>query len=190
MQTAPKIKLIVGLGNPGQQYEKTRHNTGFWLGYALAEKYNTTFKHETKFHGLVSTLAHSCKLLLPTTFMNLSGIAVRSISNFYKIPIASILVIHDEIDFAPGIIRLKKNGGANGHNGVQNIIEHLGDNDFWRLRIGIGKPARKEEVVNYVLHTPSLLEGKNIHAAIAQATTIIPELFLGDFAQAMQILHS
>ncbi|CAL7959854.1 peptidyl-tRNA hydrolase [Gammaproteobacteria bacterium] len=187
------MRLVVGLGNPGSQYEKTRHNVGFWLVNALAEKCNDSFKHEPKLKGLLSTVnisKHECKLFMPMTFMNLSGEAVRKIVSFYKIPIESILVIHDELDFLPGVVRLKKGGGANGHNGVQNIIDHLGSNNFWRLRIGIGKPSFKEDMVNYVTSSPNKSETKQIHNAIDQAIKIIPDLILGNFAKAMQDLHS
>jgi len=188
-----EMRLVVGLGNPGSQYEKTRHNVGFWLVNALAEKYSCSFKHEPKFKGLLSTVdisKHECKLFMPMTFMNLSGEAVRKIVIFYKIPVESILVIHDELDFLPGVMRLKKGGGANGHNGVQNIIDHLNNNNFWRLRIGIGKPSFKEDMVNYVTSSPNKSETKQIHNAIDQAIEIIPNLILGNFAKAMQDLHS
>lgn len=193
MEAETKIKLVVGLGNPGPQYEKTRHNVGFWLVNTLAEKYSGSFKHEPKFKGLLSTVdiaKHECKLFMPMTFMNLSGEAVRKVVSFYKIPIELILVIHDELDFLPGIIRLKKGGGANSHNGVQNIIDHLGNNNFWRLRIGIGKPSFKGDMVNYVTSSPNRSENLQIHDAINQAIEIVPNLILGNFTQAMQILHS
>lgn len=193
MKVGTAIKLVVGLGNPGVQYEKTRHNVGFWLVSALAEKYRATFKREKKFKGFVSVskiAGCECRLLMPTTFMNLSGEAVRNIASFYKIPTQLILVVHDEMDFLPGIVRLKKNGGANGHNGVQNIIGHLDSNDFWRLRVGIGKPACKEDAANYVLNSPSPPEIKQINEAIYQAMEIIPDLLVGEFGKAMQDLHS
>lgn len=192
METETGIRLIVGLGNPGPQYEKTRHNTGFWLVQNLSEKYNTTLKHEAKFKGLFGVINISnqeCKLLMPLTFMNLSGEAVRKVVTFYKISPESILVIHDELDFSPGIIRLKKGGGANSHNGVQNIIDQLGNNNFWRLRIGIGKPTFKEEAIDYVTHYPSKFETNQIVDAINQSIEIIPDLIHGNFATAMQNLH-
>lgn len=193
MKSETGIKLIVGLGNPGPQYEKTRHNVGFWLVQALAKNHYGQFKSEIKFKGLyscISIVGHECKLLLPTTFMNLSGEAVRKISNFYKIPTETILVVHDELDFPPGIIRLKPHGGANSHNGIQNIIDHLGSNIFWRIRIGIGKPPIKEDSINYVLHSPSKNEAAQIDTAITHAIEIIPELIIGNFDKAVQILHS
>lgn len=193
MEAGTKIKLVVGLGNPGSQYEKTRHNTGFWLAKSLAEKYSGSFKFESKFKGFFSTidiLNHECKLLMPTTFMNLSGEAVRKVVSFYKIPIEAILIVHDELDFLPGVVRLKKGGGANSHNGVQNIIDQLNNKDFWRLRIGIGKPSFKEDMTNYVTSSPNKTETKQIHSAIDKAIEIIPNLVLGNFEKATQILHS
>ena len=186
------IKLIIGLGNPGLQYENTRHNVGFWLVKKLAEKYHSTFKLESKFKGFLSSVNivnHKCELLLPETFMNLSGDAVGRIVRFYKIASESVLVIHDELDFLPGVVRLKKGGGANSHNGVQNIIDQLGDNNFWRMRIGIGKPKHKEDVSNYVLCSPGKYEAKQIHEAIDRALVIIPELISGNFEKAMLEMH-
>jgi len=186
------IKLIVGLGNPGPQYENTRHNVGFWLVKNLAEKYHGVFKLESKFKSFLSSVNianHKCELLLPQTFMNLSGEAVGKIVRFYKIASLSILVVHDELDFLPGIVRIKKGGGANGHNGVQNIIDQLGDNNFWRLRIGIGKPKLKDDVSDYVLCSPKKSEAKHIHDAIDRALVIIPELISGNFEKAMLELH-
>lgn len=193
MEAKIGINLIVGLGNPGPQYENTRHNVGFWLVKDYAKKQNEEFRHETKFGGntcAIKVSNYECKLLMPTTFMNLSGTSVRKISDFYKIPTETILVIHDELDFLPGVIRLKNGGGANGHNGVQNIIDHLGSKNFWRLRVGIGKPTFKEDMTNYVLHTPSKNEIKQIHDAINCAIEIIPELIFGNFEKAVQTLHT
>lgn len=193
MEAATKIKLIVGLGNPGPQYENTRHNTGFWLVKILAEKYNGILKFETKFKGLfgnLDILNNECKVLMPTTFMNLSGEAVYKVIGFYKIPTETILVIHDELDFLPGVIRLKKGGGANSHNGIQNIIDRLNNNNFWRLRIGIGKPSFKDDMPNYVISSPNKTETEQIHKAIDRAIEIIPDLILGNFEKAAQILHS
>jgi peptidyl-tRNA hydrolase, PTH1 family len=193
LEAETEIRLIVGLGNPGSQYEKTRHNVGFWLVNTLAEKYSGSFKNEPKFKGflgVITILDHEYKLFMPMTFMNLSGEAVRKIASFYKIPAEAILVIHDELDFLPGVVRLKKGGGANSHNGVQNIIDQLGSNNFWRLRIGIGKPSFKEDMANYVTSSPNKSETKQIHNAVDQAIEVIPDLVLGDFAKAMQVLHS
>jgi PTH1 family peptidyl-tRNA hydrolase len=193
LEAETEIRLIVGLGNPGSQYEKTRHNVGFWLMNILAGKYSGNFKNEPKFKGflgVITILGHECKLFMPMTFMNLSGEAVRKIASFYKIPAEAILVIHDELDFLPGVVRLKKGGGANSHNGVQNIIDQLGSNNFWRLRIGIGKPSFKEDMANYVTSSPNKSETKQIRSAIDQAVEVIPDLVLGIFAKATQTLHS
>jgi PTH1 family peptidyl-tRNA hydrolase len=193
LEAETEIRLIVGLGNPGSQYEKTRHNVGFWLMNILAGKYSGNFKNEPKFKGflgVITILGHECKLFMPMTFMNLSGEAVRKIASFYKIPAEAILVIHDELDFLPGVVRLKKGGGANSHYGVQNIIDQLGSNNFWRLRIGIGKPSFKEDMANYVTSSPNKSETKQIRSAIDQAVEVIPDLVLGIFAKATQTLHS
>ncbi|EKE01655.1 MAG: hypothetical protein ACD_21C00082G0005 [uncultured bacterium] len=193
MEDESEIQLVVGLGNPGSQYEKTRHNVGFWLVNALVEKYQGNIKHEAKFKGLfgaVNISEHECKLLVPLTFMNLSGEAVRKVASFYKIPPESILVIHDELDFPPGDVRLKKGGGANSHNGVQNIIDQLGSNNFLRMRLGIGKPSFKADMINYVTSSPNKSETKQIHEAIDRAIEVIPDLISGDFAKAVQTLHS
>ena len=186
------IKLIVGLGNPGSQYENTRHNVGFWLARVLAEKYHSNFRLEPKFRGFTSGISiadHECELLLPETFMNLSGDAVGRFVKFYKLAVDSILVIHDELDFLPGVVRLKKGGGANGHNGVQNIIDQLGDSNFWRMRIGIGKSEFKDDVSGYVLSIPKQSELEEIHSAIERAIVVIPKLIVGDFVSAMSELH-
>lgn len=192
MKAEIKIRLIVGLGNPGLQYEKTRHNVGFWLVNSLAEKYKANFKLEPKFKGMLSNIninGLKCILLMPMTFMNLSGESIHKVSTFYKIPIEEILVVHDELDFPPAIARLKKGGGANGHNGVQNTINQLGDNNFWRLRIGIGRPLFKEDIINYVTSSPNKSDAVQIHEIIDQSVAIIPNLILGNFEKAMQDLH-
>lgn len=183
---------MVGLGNPGPQYENTRHNVGFWLVKILADKYHGDFKRDAKFKGFISSIdvaGHKCILLLPETFMNLSGEAVSKVVNFYKLPIDSVLVIHDELDLPPGVIRLKKGGGANGHNGVQSIIDQLGNSDFWRMRIGIGKSEYKDNTSGYVLSAPDQHEFEAINGAVEQAITYIPKLITGDFSSVMSELH-
>ena len=183
----------MGLGNPGLQYEQTRHNVGFWLIRSLAQENSGNFKSESKFQGLVSRISlsgHRCELFLPATFMNLSGEAVRKIVQFYKLAARSILVVYDELDFSPGVIRLKQGGGVNGHNGVQSIIDNLDDGDFWRMRIGIGKPKFKDDTSNYVLSSPNKLEQVQIESAVDRGLIVIPDLVLGDFSQAMLGLHT
>lgn len=187
------IKLIVGLGNPGLQYEDTRHNIGFWLVKLLAEKYCAVFKAESKFKGVISKIRvndYECELLLPQTFMNLSGEAVGKFMKFYKIDPESLLVVHDELDFSPGAVRLKKDGGTNGHNGLQSIVNHLGSRNFWRLRIGIGRPKIKDEMSGYVLSSPKKYEIAQIDDAINRAVAIVPRIVVGDFAKAMLELHT
>lgn len=187
------IKLIVGLGNPGPQYVNTRHNVGAWFVDALVAQFDGVLKFEAKFKGfcgVVSIANQECKLLVPTTFMNLSGQAVLSVAHFYKIPPESILVVHDELDFLPGIIRLKKGGGAGGHNGVQNIINCLNSKDFLRLRIGIGKPANKDAMLDYVLKSPDKTTKQIILHAIENALSIMPDLITGNIEKAMQELHT
>lgn len=190
---AQVIKLIVGLGNPGPQYQNTRHNVGAWVIQALADQFQTPLKLETKFKGYYCSVMFAdteCKLLFPTTYMNESGQAVLALTKFYKIPVEEILIAHDELDFLPGQIRLKKGGSANGHNGVQNIIDQLGSNEFYRLRIGIGRPSFKGAMVDYVLNKPTLAERAAIVSAINLALTVMPELIAGNMSQVMQVLHS
>ncbi|WP_085938421.1 aminoacyl-tRNA hydrolase [Beggiatoa alba] len=186
------IALIVGLGNVGAEYEATRHNAGFWFVNNLAKQTNATFRQETKFHGEVARLEKSDWkgwLLKPTTFMNRSGQSVIALANFYKISPEQILVVHDELDLPVGTARLKQGGGHGGHNGLKDIIANLGAN-FYRLRIGIGHPGNRAEVVNYVLHAPSRDEQISIDTSIDAALKILPFLFKDEMAKAMQVLHS
>lgn len=182
------IQLIVGLGNPGAEYENTRHNAGAWFAEALANQHNVTLRMETKFKGYFG-LFDNCKLLIPTTFMNLSGQAVKAVANFYKIPVAAILVVHDELDFAAGIVKLKFGGGDNGHNGLKDIIANMHSADFHRLRLGIGRPADRN-FVDYVLHAPSRSDKALITDAIERALAVVPALLTGNVAKAMQELHT
>ena len=151
------IRLIVGLGNPGREYETTRHNAGYWWLDELARLQNLSFKSESKFHGLAARgqlHGHEMLLLKPQTFMNVSGRAVGALAQFYKIAPAEMLVVHDELDLPPGVARLKMGGGHGGHNGLKDIIAHLGSKDFWRLRLGIGHPGERADVAGYVLNDP------------------------------------
>lgn len=151
------VSLIVGLGNPGAEYEDTRHNAGAWFVLELARRHHATLRFDNKLHGLHCTIklhGQDCHLLIPTTFMNLSGQSVKALSTYYKIGIENILVAHDEIDLPTGDIRLKFDGGHGGHNGLRDIIRHFNTNRFHRLRIGVGRPTHSHEVVNYVLHAP------------------------------------
>lgn len=185
------IDLIVGLGNPGGNYEQTRHNAGFWFVDALARQ-SGTFRSESKFQGdvcKISLSGHDCWLLKPATFMNRSGQSVTALAGFYKVPAENILVVHDELDLPPGVARLKQGGGHGGHNGLRDIIARLGA-DFMRLRIGIGHPGSKEQVVDYVLQRPSLADRQQIDSAIAAALAVMPELLCGEAQRAMNQLHS
>ncbi|PKM35123.1 MAG: aminoacyl-tRNA hydrolase [Gammaproteobacteria bacterium HGW-Gammaproteobacteria-10] len=187
------IKLFVGLGNPGKQYEDTRHNAGFWWIDHIGRLNNTRMNAEAKFFGnagKLNTPGHEAWLLKPSTFMNLSGRSVSALAKFYKIPPEAILVIHDELDLPPGTCKLKKGGGHGGHNGLKDINAQLGSNEYWRLRLGIGHPGDRNAVVNYVLHTPSKNELQLIEQSIEKSTSVLSLLFQGQFDQAMQTLHS
>ena len=183
------IQLIVGLGNPGDQYANTRHNVGVWFIKQLAESQACTLRPEAKFQGkLASTSLFT--LLIPTTYMNESGLCVQLTSHYFKIPPAAILVVHDEIDLPPGSARLKFDGGAGGHKGLKDIIDQLQTKQFHRLRIGVGHPGHSHEVTDYVLNTPPKAERQLIEAALQRAQAILPFLLEGNFQKAMQQLHS
>jgi PTH1 family peptidyl-tRNA hydrolase len=185
------IRLIVGLGNPGPKYDKTRHNAGFWFVDALASQFGGVFREEGKFSSecaRVNISGHDVWLLKPQTFMNRSGIAVRKISDFYKIKIEETLVAHDEIDLPPETIRLKYRGGHGGHNGLRDIFSHFGK-DFWRLRIGVGHPGNKDEVIGSVLGRPSKIDEALIMQNIEKAESHISEIVSGEFEIAMNKLH-
>ncbi|MBU2570630.1 MAG: aminoacyl-tRNA hydrolase [Gammaproteobacteria bacterium] len=187
------IKLFVGLGNPGKQYEDTRHNAGFWWINHIGRLNNTRMNAEAKFFGnagKLNTSGHEAWLLKPSTFMNLSGRSVSALAKFYKIPPEAILVIHDELDLPPGTCKLKKGGGHGGHNGLKDINAQLGSNEYWRLRLGIGHPGDRNAVVNYVLHTPSKNELQVIEQSIDESALVLSLLLQGQFDQAMQKLHS
>ena len=187
------IRLIVGLGNPGREYEDTRHNVGFWWVNELARAHKLNFNSEAKFHGLSargSLHGHELLLLKPQTFMNVSGRAVAALAQFYKISPTEILVVHDELDLLPGVVRLKNGGGHGGHNGLKDIIAQLGSKDFWRLRIGIGHPGDRAEVSNYVLNNPLREERELIDEAMNKAQHVAPLVIEGKIEAAMLKLHS
>jgi len=181
------VRLVVGLGNPGPEYSETRHNAGFWFCERLAGQLGLTLAREARFHGLV---AHArspvLSLLLPQTYMNRSGQAVGALARFYRIAPTEILVAHDELDIPPGQLRLKFGGGLGGHNGLKDITAHLATQDYWRLRIGIGHPGDRNEVVNYVLKPPRREERDEIHSAIERALELWPLLSRGDWNAATQ----
>lgn len=189
-----KISLIVGLGNPGAQYANTRHNAGADYIEQLAAQYSTTLKPEKKYSGLYGKAiidGSPVHLLIPTTFMNLSGQAVAALSQFYKIPPEAILVAHDELDLPPGIARFKKSGGHGGHNGLRDIISKLGNRkDFYRLRLGIGHPGHASQVANFVLNKAPISERASINDAIYEALRYTPLAIEGDWQKAMNQLHS
>lgn len=186
------IKLLVGLGNPGDKYEATRHNAGFWWIDQLVASTNSKLTLDAKFYGIAGKLALSSDtwLLKPTTFMNASGKAVAALANYYKISPAEILVIHDELDLNPNTVKLKKGGGHGGHNGLKDITSALGTPDFWRLRLGIGHPGERSEVVNFVLKTPLKDELTAINNSIDASLQVLPQLLDGDFERAMLKLHT
>ncbi|MBI3222975.1 MAG: aminoacyl-tRNA hydrolase [Nitrosomonadales bacterium] len=187
------IRLIVGLGNPGQEYEATRHNAGFWWLDELARTHKLNFKSEAKFHGLTARgqlHGQDLFLLKPQTFMNHSGRAVAALAQFYKIAPAEMLVVHDELDLPPGVARLKTGGGHGGHNGLKDIIAHLGTRDFWRLRIGIGHPGERAEVANFVLNDPRREERELIDRAMQHAQHVADLIIAGKTEAAMLKLHS
>ena len=187
------IHAIVGLGNPGAKYSETRHNAGFWFVDELARAYGGQFAPDRKFHGDVTRIrVHGSDiwLLKPDTFMNRSGIAVQSLLSFYKLKPENLLVVHDEIDLDVGAVKLKSGGGHGGHNGLRDIVSHLGTKDFQRLRLGVGHPGSKEQVADYVLHRASQEEHQMINEAIAATLKVVPVLAEGAWEQAMQQLHS
>lgn len=186
------IKLLVGLGNPGEKYEATRHNAGFWWVNQLAAETNSKLVLDTKFFGVTAKLNPTTDtwLLKPTTFMNASGKAVAALANYYKILPAQILVIHDELDLPPSTAKLKKGGSNSGHNGLKDIAAALGTQDFWRLRLGIGHPGDRNEVINYVLKAPLKDEKTAINQCIDESMQIVPLLLNGDFETAMLKLHT
>jgi PTH1 family peptidyl-tRNA hydrolase len=190
----PKIKLLVGLGNPGTEYQRTRHNAGWDFVELVAEQHGGTLKAESKFHGLTGRVnigTHDLKLLIPTTFMNHSGQAVAAMANFYKIEPEAILIAHDELDMDPGVARLKLGGGHGGHNGLRDTITSLGNNkDFARLRLGIGHPGNAKQVSGYVLKRAPSDQFEKISDALYEAARVLPEVCAADFPAAMQTLHS
>jgi peptidyl-tRNA hydrolase, PTH1 family len=186
------IKLFVGLGNPGDQYIATRHNAGFWWVDLVAAQTNSTLSMDAKMFGIIGKLSPNNDkwLLKPTTFMNASGKAVAALANYYKISPEEILVIHDELDLPAGQSKLKFGGGHGGHNGLRDIHSALGTNNYWRLRIGIGHPGEKNEVVNYVLKAPSKDEQNAIYDSMNESSKIVDALTKGEFEQAMLKLHT
>jgi len=187
------IRLIVGLGNPGAEYVDTRHNAGFWFLDLLANHLTLSFRFEKRFNADTAKYSADGKdifLLKPQTFMNRSGQSIGALARFYKLKPQQMLVVHDELDLAPGDNRLKLGGGHGGHNGLRDTINHLGDKDFFRLRVGIGHPGDRDQVINYVLHRPSLPDKDLIEAANQRTLEVMPLVFEGRLDKAMQALHT
>lgn len=187
------IQLIVGLGNPGAEYEATRHNAGFWWVDEICRDHGVALVAESKFFGRVGRLkfaGRECWLLQPATFMNASGRAVAALARFYRIVPYSVLVVHDELDLSPGVTKLKRGGGNGGHNGLKDITAQLGTPDYWRLRLGIGHPGEKSAVVNFVLKPPMKEEAVLIEDNIRDSVKLLPMLLEGSFEAAMLKLHT
>jgi len=186
------IKIIVGLGNPGPEHVLTRHNAGFWFVDALAARHGGRFRSHTKFQGEICRLnldGGEVTLLKPSTYMNRSGLAIRALSDYLKVAPAETLVVHDELDLPVGDIRFKLGGGHGGHNGLRDTITHIGA-DFWRLRIGIGHPGDKSQVIDYVLHRASKDEEEQIIASVAEALDALPVFLEQGAEKAMNGLHT
>jgi peptidyl-tRNA hydrolase, PTH1 family len=187
------IRLIIGLGNPGQEYSKTRHNAGFWFLDALAEATGTRLLSETKLHAFVGRAEIAGQKVLlakPTTFMNKSALASQALQHFYKIEASEMLVAHDELDLAPGTARLKFDGGHGGQNGLRDIIGQLGHGKFHRLRVGIGHPGHKDQVTSWVLGRANVDQEKQIQDSISAARAVVDDLVLGHIDRAMKNLHT
>jgi PTH1 family peptidyl-tRNA hydrolase len=187
------IRLLVGLGNPGAEYEATRHNAGFWWLDAAARKLGATPQVERAYHGLVARVNRPegpIWLLEPMTYMNLSGKAVSALARFYKIAPEEILVAHDELDLQPGQMKIKQGGSHAGHNGLRDMVAQLGSADFWRLRLGIGHPGVKAEVINYVLKKPSAEHRDVIEQGIDKSIEALDLLLAGEMERAMMKVHA
>ncbi|WP_027897680.1 aminoacyl-tRNA hydrolase [Zestomonas thermotolerans] len=188
------VQLIVGLGNPGPEYDQTRHNAGALFVERLADLKGVGLSLDKKYFGLVGKFSHQgrdVRLLIPTTYMNRSGQAVAALANFFRIPADAILVAHDELDLPPGVARLKTGGGHGGHNGLRDIIAQLGNqNGFHRLRLGIGHPGHASLVTGYVLGRAPRSEQEKLDASIDFALGVLPDILAGEWNRAMQALHS
>ena len=189
----PEVRLVAGLGNPGPRYLRTRHNAGFWLVDEIARQFGASLGSQRKFNGDTGRFrigSIECHLLKPTTYMNHSGLAISQFVRYYRLPTRSILIAHDDVDLSPGTVRLKQGGGHGGHNGLRDAINALGTSDFNRLRIGVGHPGYRDEVIGYVLAPPSREEQEAIDACIASACEILRFLIEGEWGRAFQRLHT
>ena len=190
---AQDIVMVVGLGNPGPDYENTRHNAGALFVEALARDAGQSLRPEKKYHGLYARIhwqGLDLHLLNPSTFMNRSGLAIKALADFYKIPPEQILVAHDELDLPPGTAKLKTGGGHGGHNGLRDTIAHLGTNNFQRLRLGIGHPGDSRKVTGYVLGRLGKQESEQLNAVFNEALRVLPDAASGKLSAAMNRLHS
>jgi PTH1 family peptidyl-tRNA hydrolase len=190
------IQIIAGLGNPGPEYETTRHNAGFWFVDNLAQRLNVSFNRDRSFNADVAkakVAGSDVWLIKPQTYMNRSGQSVAALMRFYKLTAEQLLVVHDELDLMPGVIKMKKGGGTGGHNGLKDIQAHLSTSDWWRLRIGIGHPRElnlAQEVADFVLHKPSKEHLSEIEKAIERGLDVMPQLLSGEVARAVAQLHT
>ena len=187
------IRLIAGLGNPGRAHERDRHNVGFWIAERVAERHRVALRAEPKYHALMAKLAlpgADAWLVLPQTYMNLSGRSVGALARFYKIAPEEVLAVHDELDFEPGVAKLKLGGGVAGHNGLKDIAANLGSQGFWRMRVGIGHPGDKSQVADYVLSSPAPAEREAIEDSIAKCLDVFPLIEAGPMEAAMLRLHT
>ncbi len=185
------IRLVVGLGNPGKEHERTRHNAGFWLVERFASASGAVLRKDPKFQAIVGRHeASGAWLLLPQSYMNASGRPVQMLAGFFKIKPEEILVVHDELDFPPGTARIKQGGGIAGHNGLKDISQRLATHEYWRLRLGVGKPPAGMEGADYVLQKPPAEERAAIDAAIERALAVLPLCLSGDMQGAMTKLHT
>lgn len=187
------IKLLVGLGNPGPKYDDTRHNAGFWWADAAARQLGVSLVQDKAFHGLMgrtSIEGHHRYVLEPQTYMNLSGKSVAALARFFKIAPEEILVVHDELDIPPGQVKLKLGGSHAGHNGLKDIHAQLGSANYWRLKLGIGHPGTREQVIGWVLEKPSLDHRIGIEQAIDKTLKVLPDILRGDMEKAMMSIHT
>ena len=187
-----QIRLIVGLGNPGEKYDRTRHNAGYWWVDAIAEARRAAWKRETKFSGWTTRVEEGGReflLLKPSTYMNESGRSVSAVMRFFKIEPGEMLVVHDELDLAPGVVKLKRGGGTGGHNGLTDVADAIDTKDFWRLRIGIGHPGDKDLVADYVLDRARRIEQDAIDPAFERSLDLMPKLS-GRMQDAIAWLHT
>ncbi len=187
------IQLIAGLANPGKEYADTRHNAGAWFVKELADQTQVSMRREAKYHGLHSLVqlhGQACHLLIPTTYMNESGLALRACMSYHKIAPTALLIAHDDIDLPVGVVKLKWDGGDGGHNGLKDIIRHLNTRQFYRLRIGVGHPGKSKDVADYVLQAPSKSDYQKINFALQKVQDVLPLILQGDMQKAMHQLHT